>query len=1149
MALLPTGAGIRAQTAPPSGVPDPSWSTSDQGQFAGDIPPGSGRIRAPFVEPRIETTSTERPVAPGVTLRSFDRYGPDGYAGTPAWLQADSLTVDLTKGTTVDYLFPGRVAASEPISVQANRAGAVAAVNGDFFDINNSNAPLGTGIRSGMPIQSRDTTDPTWHGSVATVTPEGVGSIGEVFFEGTIVFPDASSTPLTGINKPTLPVDGIEAFTPLWGTYCRCRPARDTAHVTEVEVVGWNVTAIRPQASEGEVPAAGFILVGREAGADRLATLKVGDPLRIEYRSRTPEDTRIQAAVSGRQLLVIDGEVQRGSDANNIPPAPRTAVGFSRDGTTMFLLTADGRQPAFSDGLGLDELGQMMAELGAYNALNLDGGGSTTIVARTPGSRTALVENVPSDGRERNDPNGLALFAPEGSGMLHGLWVQTVLDPARASATSRIAPARTERVFPGFIRRLTASGYDETYGPAPSAPRWRSHSPARGVVGGDGVFHARAPGPVRVTASDGAAKGAIDLAVLQPLVRLSTSTGRIALASSGETTSFGVVGYDRAGNTAPLEPDEISLSYDRELVTVAPDEAGQLTVTANKPSGTTLVTLRAGSAGATLPVTVGLNEVPVEDFEDVSTWSFAGERASGEVTPAEGRQGKGLRLTYDFTTTTELRTAGAVPIPGIVIPGEPRILRLWVNANDNREWASIQTSDAGGQRLPSFRGGYLTGTGWRQLEFPVPAGTRYPITLFRYYSAETRATASYQGDIVIDELTALVPPPVEVPPAPEVEDPLIVQDGDVSSMAWRFAVLSDAQISARNPESDAVRNVRRTLREIRAQSPDLLLVDGDLVAEGSAADFELARRILDEELGGALPYAYVPGDHERSEDSLQTFGVAFGETQRVFDHRGTRFITFDTSGLSVRGSDWTQLRTLRTELAQAATDPSVGSVILVEHVPPRDPTPMPPRTGQLSDRKEALTIENWLAEFRRTSGKGAALIGAHAGTFHARRVDGVPQFVNGPSGGIASTQPTESGFTGWSLWGVNPVSAAQAVRVRANPWLDGPRWLAVEVRPHVDALELSAPAVVRVGSPATIGATAVQGTRRLPVAYPVTADWSGSPNLRIGDAAGLRPRHKAWLDPRTGQLTAFRPGQIQLAVTVNGQTSRATVRLEAQPAP
>src|SRR5206468_307334 len=170
--------------------------------------------------------------------------------------------------------------------------------------------------------------------------------------------------------------------------------------------------------------------------------------------------------------------------------------------------------------------------------------------------------------------------------------------------------------------------------------------------------------------------------------------------------------------------------------------------------------------------------------------------------------------------------------------------------------------------------------------------------------------------------------------------------------------------------------------------------------------------------------------------SLDTFRAAFGDTQRVFDHKGTRFITFDTSGLSIRSSDWRELRTLRDELAEAAADPSIRSVILVQHVPPHDPAPG--GASELSDRKEAVTIESWLSELRRSSGKGAALIGAHAGVFHAGRVDGVAQFVNGTSGATPSPGPSGS-FTGWSLWGVDPVSARQARTVRANPWLDGPR--------------------------------------------------------------------------------------------------------------
>ena len=356
-------------------------------------------VAAAAVEPRMETYETSRPVAPGVTLRSFDRYGPDAFSGTPTWLQADSLTVDLGRGTTPGYLFPGQVAKGEPISVQANRVGAVAAVNGDFFDINNSTAPLGVGVKDGTVVQSPDA-DPTWRRSAAILTPDGLGRIGEVLFEGTIALPGGESAPLAGINKPSLPVDGIEAFTPLWGTYCRCRATDGAAKVTEVEVVDGQVTAVRPAAGEGAVPADGFVLVGREAGANVLAELAVGDPVTISYRARTADDQEIRTAVNGRQLLVVNGVAQKASQGNNVPPAPRTAVGFSEDGRKMFVLTADGRQPAFADGLGLDELAAMMIELGAFNAVNLDGGGSTTMVARTPGGTTAR-GGEPSLGRRR----------------------------------------------------------------------------------------------------------------------------------------------------------------------------------------------------------------------------------------------------------------------------------------------------------------------------------------------------------------------------------------------------------------------------------------------------------------------------------------------------------------------------------------------------------------------------------------------------------------------------------------------------------------------------------------------------------------------------------------------------------------------------
>ncbi|HEY0450051.1 phosphodiester glycosidase family protein [Actinophytocola sp.] len=1107
-------------SSPFTALADDNASTSDHAQYPGDDFLATRTAKA-AAEPRMETTERERPVAPGVALRSFDRYGPDGYTGTPTWLQGDSLAVDLTKGTTVDYLFPGQVAKGEPLSTQANRAHAVAAVNGDFFDINNSTAPLGVGVQDGELVQSPDV-EQTWRRSSAIFTPDGLGSIGEVFFQGTVDTP-GPDLPLAGVNKPNLTSGGIEAFTSVWGSYCRCRATQGASAVTEVEVRDNTVTAVRTQAGDGTIPDGTMMLVGRDGGASALAALQVGDPVRIDYQARTAAGQRIHAALNGRQLLVVDGVAQKASQGNNVPAAPRTALGFSKDGKRMFLLTADGRQSAFAEGLGLDELAAMMVDLGAYSAVNLDGGGSTTIVAREPGSATTQVENRPSDGGERPVPNGLALFAPKGSGKLRGFWVEPALDPDRASGSSTVEPAHPERVFSGLTRRLTAAGYDETYGPATGKPRWSSE-PRHGTVGDDGLFRGRQPGETTVTAADRGVRGSVDLTVLGRVSTVESTQEQIALGGQGGTATFGVVGADRDGYRAPVEAADVRLSYDRDLLTVTAGANGMFTVTANRPSGSALVTIEVDGVRSVLPVTVGLEEQVVADFADPAGWQFFGERATGAIAPAQGHDGPGLRLTYDFTQSTGTRTGGALAPSGLRIPGQPKALRLWVDSTGKGEWASLQAWDGNGQLLPAFRAGYLTGTGWRQLEFAVPAGTTYPLTLRRFYAAETDPAKSYQGDLVIDQLTALVPPSLDVPPKPVAADPVIVRDGGVAGAPWRFAVMSDAQFVGRDPDSAIVANARRTLREIRAARPDFLVINGDLVDEASPADFALAKRILDEELGGQLPYHYVPGNHERADNSLANYAAVFGDTQQTFDHRGTRFVTMDTSALSYRGGDWHQLGRLRAELDRAAADRSVCSVVLLQHVPPRDPTPA--RASELNDRKEAATITAWLADFRDRTGKQAAFIGAHVGTFHASHVDGVPYFVNGNSGKTPSTAPGDGGFTGWSLWGV------------------GARSFAAEVRPHVDTLSVSAPASLPVGQSTVVTAALTQRTRVVPVAYPVSAGWSASPSVHIG-ASGGSHRDVARFDPATGRLTALRPGTITLAVSVNGVQQRVTIELVA----
>ncbi|MFF5201899.1 phosphodiester glycosidase family protein [Micromonospora parva] len=1137
--LLSLAAPLPATAAPPAPSTVAPSTLAEDAPSASSWPFGSvGLVTDPAatastsatdgLEPAggLETTKTTRPVAPGVQLTSFDRYDADG------WLRADALTTDLAGGSTVDYVNSGAVSRAEPLRTAADATRAVAAVNGDFFDINNSGAAQGVGIRDGELIQSAV----GGHHNAVAVTTSGLGRVIEVNFDGSATLP-TGPVPLTQFNN-MVQADGIGAFTELWGTYSRQRAVEGAARVVEVTVSGGRVTGVSAVAGSGPIAAGSTVLLGRDAGADALAGLRPGDPVTVAWRPKPSDGSSLHAAVGGGNVLVRDGVVQSIADPTL---APRTSVGFSADGRKMIMLTVDGRQ-VDSRGVTQTEMGRMMAELGAHHALNLDGGGSSTLLAREPGAPAVQVENGPSDGTERAVPNGLAIYAPKGSGRLTGYWVETASDPTAAPGISPVRGGRPDRVFPGLTRVLTAAGYDETYGPAAGAPSWRVTPAVRGRVGGDGVFHAGTPGASTVTAARGRATGSLGLTVLGPLTRIGATVPRVGLTGRDGNAVVGVVGYDGDGNTAPIEPADLTLDYDRDLLRITPTADGNLAVSALRDTGSALVTVHVGRSSTVLPVTVGLTDVPVAGFDDAGSWRFSQARASGSVAPTPGHTGTGLRMTYDFSQSTGTRAAYADPPAWIEVPGQPQAFGMWIHGNGTGEWPSLHLHDAQDTQHV-LRGPLITWTGWRYVEFAVPAGVQYPVRVRRFYVAETNAAAQYTSEVIIDDLVAKVPPTVDVPAVPPRTDRVVVRDGTVDGAPWRFAVLSDAQFVAADPDSDLVAQARRTLREVKAARPDFLLINGDFVDTAYPADFALAKRILAEELGDALPWYYVPGNHEIMGAPISNFEAAFGATSRVFDHNGTRFVTLNSSTGTLRGGGFDQVRMLRETLDAAATDRRVGSIVVLHHHPARDPSPA--QASQLGDRKEAALLEQWMADFQHRTGKGALFVGGHVGTFHADRVDGVPYVINGNAGKTPSTPADQGGFTGWTEFGVDPVTPAEAERARRDPLAEGPAWVDAEFHAHADRLTLTAPASVAVGTPVSVSATLTQpGGRTVPVSVPVSADWSGSPQVHIGSAAGVRQWHTARFDPATGTLTALRSGApIRLTVTVNGLSAEATIAL------
>jgi hypothetical protein len=141
---------------------------------------------------------------------------------------------------------------------------------------------------------------------------------------------------------------------------------------------------------------------------DNLPTLYISPNGKV---SLNDPPGNIAYAISGLDLLLQNGKVVA---EDNEAIEPRTALGLNRAGRILTLLLVDGRQPGYSEGATLQELAALLLEYGVHDGMNMDGGGSTTLVIEGPDGQP-LVLNSPIDsnlpGRERPVANHLGIFA------------------------------------------------------------------------------------------------------------------------------------------------------------------------------------------------------------------------------------------------------------------------------------------------------------------------------------------------------------------------------------------------------------------------------------------------------------------------------------------------------------------------------------------------------------------------------------------------------------------------------------------------------------------------------------------------------------------------------------------------------------------
>jgi 3',5'-cyclic AMP phosphodiesterase CpdA len=1078
----------------------------------------------------IPLVDSDEKIGPGIDLRHVNALDANG------WYDAQYLTVDLKNGAvSTDLLTSGAVASGGPLSVSANKAGAVAGVNGEFFDIGNSNAALGGEVQNGKLVKTADTGGRPHVG----VSKDGIAQLVDLAVDAKATFGGSDHKVLTinAANGGGVPADGLVAYTSDWGTYSRNRAFTgvDNATIAEVLVSGGKVVSVTPAGPAGAsaIPSDSFVLVGRDASATALRSLNVGDPVALTYDLSNNAAKSMKFALGNGGTIVSGGKVVPGLDPSI---APRTALGFKDGGRTLVLATWDGPGGTGKGGVGITKEAADLAAIGVDTAVNLDGGGSTTMVARALGTDDATVRNVPSDGQERSDPNGVGVFVAPGDKKLHQLL---------------ITPSDDVTVFPGLHRPLQVAGVDNHQTPVtvnPESVRWD----AKGGSVKSGVVQAPSHenDTVKVTASMGHESASTTVDVLGDLNSVELSTNRLSIADAtpDQAATVTVTGRDGQGYTAPIDPADLKLDYDH---TVADVQAynGNLKVVPLKAAGT-ILTISVGGQSVQLPITIGVQNLTAYEFNDdvVAHW-----RNNSTAATTFSKDPDGLKI--DFPAMRNVGITASSAAGRIAVPGQP--LRVRVRMKSSIAVPSGLTYlgyyDGTGKSSGVYGTALVAGDDWQDATFTLPANTAFPISIAGFQGINTSTAQQKAGTFILNSIEADVPTSIDLPAQPGLKaDPLVSADGSLlkGSSAWAFASMSDVQFTADNPALTQVATAE--IQRIRKTDPDLIILNGDVTDRGLPQDLSLARQVLTDAgcdlipvgqepaanstpdpRAGSVPCYYVPGNHEsyglnNVQQDLTNFTNEFGQPYRTFDHKGTRFILLASSLGTLRTSAWDQWPMFQKALDDAKKDKSIHNVVVAAHHPVDDPDEA--KSSQLGDRTEVALVEKLLTDFRDQTGKGAMMMGSHAQIANVHRVEGVPYVVHPSSGKDPYGTPDRGGFTGWIDWSVDKSRTASQ------------QWVEADVRAFAQSITLNAPATLDQGATASLSGSVVQpegvgvGTRVVPLQYPMSVDWSGSSNLAIGSgasalAAARKSGKTAILDPATRQLTALRAGSVTVSVT------------------
>lgn len=549
----------------------------------------------------IYTYDETEDIMNGVTLRHIQRFDGDGWLNINAViadLSEPHVRLDLLKGANIDSL-------TSMAGLTSSQDGVLAASNADFFD--NTRPAYSQGFSLGIEVKDGELLQSQIDEDMAAAFYDGRRlDFSYMNMSITVTAPNGETRQVRHLNKHTDYYGELMMYTSGWNNGLSPAPGGE---VVEVVVDGGIVTDIRRNQPPAVIPENGCVLDVSE-GVDTFfyCCFSVGDPIEIEVAA-DPSLEGVKTAFGGGTMLLKDG-VKTEYTHVIAGAQPRTCVGTNGDGTVVYIITVDGRQAA-SKGVTMSELTDIAVELGCVNVLNLDGGGSTRLLAKTFWNSDLHVINLPTENRK----------------VINAVSVTTDARPGEALGLK--LRAENDAVLVGDSLTVEGRYYDEnglTVWTHAEEPVWTVNGTEGRVE--NGQFYPITPGSAEITALyGGTASEPLEVRVIGGITDIAVPETVTLNVGESYRLSPGISDGEREAtvkNIALLSPtieNSQFISYDNGVLTGLAPGYSLLTLSRDGVSAHCLI--KVGEPDYAAP------EVPHEDITDPAMGAAEGGLSFG----------------------------------------------------------------------------------------------------------------------------------------------------------------------------------------------------------------------------------------------------------------------------------------------------------------------------------------------------------------------------------------------------------------------------------------------------------------------------------------------------------------------------------------